>query len=421
MDELERKTIPIHEIEIDPFQSRQEKWANDKDDRRLMESIRGVGLIHQPIVRPAESVEADVPVEKPYVCTAGGRRLRALASNGREEVECVVIDMDDLEALEISLAENTGRKELSDYEEVQTIRLWFDKLQEEKVDYTWECPEDECDDEIDGLPSMREHIGGHGLTVDEFEAEHGDTLPDLASVRCPVDGCGEIVSHSQQSLSLHLSSHTDKSESNFNEVYLREDASKEISRKHYGSDDETSVQNVREALRVAKLPDEVLALVKDPAERTPEEIAELEQHDISEEYVIGYRSGGRSVGRALASLDQELREAGESNRDEKLLGVLGDLHEEKREVVSKDLRALTKDVSEGKTFEAALTEHSDEEGEFEIVDTSEVTVRVPQRVWGVHKEKMLATNKSSRELVQEGYTEWLESQADDAPEVSDDA
>ena len=102
---LEVKMIPVDKIRPSPFQPRE---SFDKEKiKELADSISESGLIQPILVR--ESGET-------YQIIAGERRWRAFQFAGFKEIPCVIRKADNLEARELSLAENWHRLNLGTVE-----------------------------------------------------------------------------------------------------------------------------------------------------------------------------------------------------------------------------------------------------------------------------------------------------------------
>jgi len=88
---------------------------DDAKMQELVESMRQHGVVEPLVVRPRESG---------FELIAGERRLRAARLSGLDTVPVVVREMDDREALEVTLVENLQREELSALEEAAAyVRL----------------------------------------------------------------------------------------------------------------------------------------------------------------------------------------------------------------------------------------------------------------------------------------------------------
>ena len=120
----ETKLIAVDDIAIDTTQARRGAWELDKRDQALIDSIKGIGLIYEIIVRPTNSEKYGGKTEKPYALVAGSRRFHALIEKGTYEIPCKVLDLDDVEAISLSFNENVGRKDLTQYQQMITILTW---------------------------------------------------------------------------------------------------------------------------------------------------------------------------------------------------------------------------------------------------------------------------------------------------------
>ena len=103
------RNVPIEKILANEFQPRRDMG----DLNELMESIREIGIIEPVIVRPREGN---------FEIVAGERRFRAAKLAGLKEIPCIVHDIPDNEALEISIVENIQRKDLNLFEEANSIQ-----------------------------------------------------------------------------------------------------------------------------------------------------------------------------------------------------------------------------------------------------------------------------------------------------------
>lgn len=106
------RMIPITQLEI--VSDAREDLG---DMKTLIESIKTKGLL-QPITVSNESSNDDL--EPVYYVRAGRRRFRACQEAGLIEIPCLIRQVvDDLDADEIELIENTHRKDLEWHEEVK--------------------------------------------------------------------------------------------------------------------------------------------------------------------------------------------------------------------------------------------------------------------------------------------------------------
>jgi ParB family chromosome partitioning protein len=85
----------------------------------LVGSIRQHGLLEPIIVRPRG---------KRFEVLAGNRRLKACKLLKHRRVKCIVTDLDDASAFEVSIAENVQRKTLTPLEEAMAFKKYCDKF-----------------------------------------------------------------------------------------------------------------------------------------------------------------------------------------------------------------------------------------------------------------------------------------------------
>lgn len=102
--------IPIDEIRYNRKQPR--KYLDEASLADLTASIRDKGVLEPIIVRKA----ADG-----YELVAGERRTRAAQMAGLTEIPAIVTDIDDREALEVSIMENLQREDLNAVEETDAV------------------------------------------------------------------------------------------------------------------------------------------------------------------------------------------------------------------------------------------------------------------------------------------------------------
>lgn len=95
--------IPLEKIMISSQNIRADEYFGDEEDQALVESIGSFGVLQPVIVRPVGDM---------FELTAGRRRLLSARESGLTEIPCVVKDVDDEEAMYISLIENIHRKDV---------------------------------------------------------------------------------------------------------------------------------------------------------------------------------------------------------------------------------------------------------------------------------------------------------------------
>ena len=116
------KLIPIDRITPNKTQPRLK--IDEKSIAELASSIKGKGLL-QPIILRRK--------DKGYEIIAGERRFRAAVMAGLKEVPAIIKDVDEKEALEISLIENLQREDLNSLE----VAIVYERFIEE-FSYTHE-------------------------------------------------------------------------------------------------------------------------------------------------------------------------------------------------------------------------------------------------------------------------------------------
>ena len=102
--------IEIEKIVPNRFQPR--KTFND-DISELAESIRAHGVLQPITVRP---------LGEKYEIVMGERRYRACEKLGMHKIPCMIVEMNDREAMEVALIENLQRQDLSPIEEALSYK-----------------------------------------------------------------------------------------------------------------------------------------------------------------------------------------------------------------------------------------------------------------------------------------------------------
>jgi ParB family chromosome partitioning protein len=110
------RMVPLDRIEPNPHQARSELGNMDE----LMASIKSKGILEPIIVRPRAGQ---------YEIIAGERRFIAAKKVGLKDIPCLEMDVDDNEAMEISLIENLQRKDLDVFEEADGLKALMDIYQ----------------------------------------------------------------------------------------------------------------------------------------------------------------------------------------------------------------------------------------------------------------------------------------------------
>jgi len=95
--------IPLDRILISTSNVRADEFFGDEEDQELVESIGSFGVLQPIIVRA---------VGDKYEVIIGRRRFLSAKESGLTEIPCIIKDVHDDEALDISLTENLFRKDL---------------------------------------------------------------------------------------------------------------------------------------------------------------------------------------------------------------------------------------------------------------------------------------------------------------------
>lgn len=103
-------TVPLEEIRFNRRQPR--KYVDEEALDELAASVRDKGVLEPVIVRKAA---------EGYELVAGERRTRAALRVGLTEIPAIVVDIDDREALEVSIMENLQREDLNAVEETDAV------------------------------------------------------------------------------------------------------------------------------------------------------------------------------------------------------------------------------------------------------------------------------------------------------------
>lgn len=116
---MDRRLLAIEDIHVGP----RHRKPDMAKVREIAKSIRDVGLLNTPAVCVRNDVllEDGERSDSVPVLIYGRHRLLALQELGRQSVECIVYDVDDLQAELMEIDENLARSELSPAEEAAHI------------------------------------------------------------------------------------------------------------------------------------------------------------------------------------------------------------------------------------------------------------------------------------------------------------
>ncbi len=104
-------SLPLSWLTLAPFQPRQD--FDEEKLKQLTASIKKHGILEPLLVRPLNATQ--------YQLVAGERRYRAAQLLGLESVPVVIRELNDDEALALSLVENLVREDLNPVEETEGI------------------------------------------------------------------------------------------------------------------------------------------------------------------------------------------------------------------------------------------------------------------------------------------------------------
>jgi len=110
--------IPTEKLFIDPMNVRVSEEFGDESDKMLGDNVKTVGQLSNLVVRPYEDGRFGV---------VGGRRTFLSAKDRLKEFRCVVKDMTDEEATEVSLSDNIFSKALNPVLRARAFKKLVDK------------------------------------------------------------------------------------------------------------------------------------------------------------------------------------------------------------------------------------------------------------------------------------------------------
>ncbi|MGK5594307.1 MAG: ParB/RepB/Spo0J family partition protein [Parachlamydiaceae bacterium] len=129
--EEELRLVEIKRIKTNPFQPRREFAKEELEE--LAASIKSVGIIHPPVVRPLYGSDDE------YELLAGERRLRASELAGLRAINVIVKNFSNLYSAEAALIENIQRVDLNPLEIAKALKSlaedfkWTQEAISEKV------------------------------------------------------------------------------------------------------------------------------------------------------------------------------------------------------------------------------------------------------------------------------------------------
>lgn len=115
----ELKAVPIEKISVNPHQPRRQFSEGDLEE--LSSSIREVGLIHPPLVRPLEE-------EGFYELVSGERRYRASKMAGLKEIKVIIRKSSRSLSAQQALVENIQRVDLNPIDIAKALQSLIDEF-----------------------------------------------------------------------------------------------------------------------------------------------------------------------------------------------------------------------------------------------------------------------------------------------------
>lgn len=107
------REVPVEKISLNPFQPRRHFDSEELDE--LAASIRSVGLLHPPVVRPK-------PDGSGYELVSGERRYRASKLAGLEHIPVLIRESSNVASAQAALIENVQRVDLNAIEIAKGLR-----------------------------------------------------------------------------------------------------------------------------------------------------------------------------------------------------------------------------------------------------------------------------------------------------------
>lgn len=112
--------VQIAMDKISPNKSQPRLIFDDNELQSLAHSIQELGLLQPIVVRPNG--------DNHYEIISGERRYRAFQLLEKSYIDCIVMDVDDINNSLLALAENINREDLTDYEIAKSVIIFKDKF-----------------------------------------------------------------------------------------------------------------------------------------------------------------------------------------------------------------------------------------------------------------------------------------------------
>lgn len=110
---IQQHLVPLNSIYVPSRQSR--RYFDPEKMEQLVQSVKVQGVLENLLVRPLKGED------KQYELIAGERRYRAAQAAGLEEVPITICQVNDEQALQLSLVENLLREDLNPVEETEGV------------------------------------------------------------------------------------------------------------------------------------------------------------------------------------------------------------------------------------------------------------------------------------------------------------
>lgn len=117
--EEELRIVDIDKITVNPYQPRRVFDAEELAE--LAESIKSVGILHPPLVRPLENSDN-------YEIISGERRFRAMQLAGKKTIPVIIRNVNHSLSAEAALIENVQRVDLNPIEIAQALQCLNEKF-----------------------------------------------------------------------------------------------------------------------------------------------------------------------------------------------------------------------------------------------------------------------------------------------------
>lgn len=111
--------VSVEQISVNPNQPR--RHFSEEELQELADSIKELGLIHPPLVRPLEG-------EGRYELVSGERRFRAMQLAGFSRIRVLVRESSQILSAQQALVENIQRVDLNPLEIAQALRKLMDEF-----------------------------------------------------------------------------------------------------------------------------------------------------------------------------------------------------------------------------------------------------------------------------------------------------